>query len=264
MNVKGSSKTSKYENAFYTLELHDDGSERRSSNEPDLLKRYRIDRAQFCHMPLENILIEQTLGAVKSFEFLFGRLPHKAINTARDYILGQKPIKIYEGLPSPHHRYVRFRTQQKYESSGATVWGIFERLASPPRVVCSLYENEMLSIRETARITKTGVLSFRPILDIKVPSINVDTIFCDIGGCWKGNYNAYDNNCIHYALECWKRLEGNTDWNQVCDGHSTILHNNNDPGGRKWYTSLIRASYSQSRILLLINIANFLKNKFCK
>ena len=266
MNIKGSGgfKTSKNENAFYTLELHDDGSEERSNDEPELLKRYTIDRAQFCHMPLKNVFIEETLSFVKLFEYVLARVPHKTINTIREAMFGQEPIEMYRGLPSPHHRYIRFRTEQKYGSRGATVWGIFERLAFPPRVVCSLYESEEYSIRETARITKTGVLPFRHLLDTKVPSTNVEALFNGIGGCWNGDYNAADNNCIHYALECWKRLEGSANWNQVCDGHSTILNNKNDPGGRKWYTSLIGESYSQSRILFLLNIAEFVKKKLCK
>lgn len=115
-------------------------------------------------------------------------------------------------------------------ATGEEVWGTMERIEE--QVVCALYKNRETSVRTGARITQTGILPFSPELEQCIDSKNVGKVFHGIGGCWGGKYNLGFNNCIHYALECWKQLGGTANWNDVCDGHDSFLFGTNDAGGR--------------------------------
>ena len=156
------------------------------------------------------------------------RVPHKVYDKVKE-LNDEEPKEIIPGLPSGHHRFIRFRTEQ-YHHTGTRVWGTMERLG--PGVVCALYRSESASVRSCARVTQTGLLPFSDQLEMSTKRLNVDKVFRDIGGGWNGDYHLTDNNCVHYALECWDRLGGKASWNDVVDAHDSFIPGDHDAAGR--------------------------------
>ena len=214
--------------SFYTLELFDNNTEYERNLIPGTsLGNYEIEYAQFCQQPLDDVFADFIVTVIKIPEFVFLRVPHKIADAVTN-----NSNEIIPGLPSGHHRFIRFRTSQYFPSTQNKVWGTMERLGDG--VICALYANERASFRTESSVTQNGSKMFFPeSLDMDV-SKRVEEIFRGIGGGWKGNYHFADNNCIHYAIECWKRLGGNVKWNDVVDGQSSILPDRNDPSGRRW------------------------------
>lgn len=230
-SVKFKTDREHFDKAFYTLELLDKGGERQSG-QPGSLNHYTIDYVQFCHRPLTHKGLAILVDLLKAPEFLLLRLPHKLIDKTKE-IIGETPEEIIPGLPSPHHRYIRFRTGQCYPNTSEKVWGTMERLEE--EVICALYKNERASVRSNAHVTQIGMLPFSDQLEMYTKCIGVDEVYRGIGGRWNGDYHLTDNNCIHYALECWKRLGGNASWNEVVDGHESILLGDHDAAGRNCF-----------------------------
>ena len=216
--------------AFYTIQLFDGQGnqyEDLDQNGPQgiCLNHFTIDFAQFCHQPLSHLLLDAVVSTAKIPEFLFIRIPHKIHDKLKE-LKDQPPEELIPGLPSGHHQYIRFRTEQYYPGTGNKVWGTIEKLEDGP--ICALYKNERDSVRAGARVTQNGLLPFSEQLEmyIKVP-ICAEKVLK-----WNGNYHLSDNNCIHYALECWERLGGRATWNEVVDGHDSYLPGDYDAGGR--------------------------------
>ena len=104
--------------AFHTLELFDDGTEyekapQMSDRSRRPLREYTIEFAQFCHQPLKNVFLDFIVTAGKIPEFLFVRVPHKIVDKVIE-LNDEDPEEIIPGLPSGHHRFIRFRTSQRY------------------------------------------------------------------------------------------------------------------------------------------------------
>ena len=218
-----------FEKAFYVEILLDEGGVNRSG--PGSLKDYTVNLAQFCHRPLKNRLLDVIVTAVKIPEFLLIRVPHKVIDMASE-LVGETPEEIIPGLPSGHHRYIRFRTNQNYPGTRDKVWGTMERLEEG--VVCALYKSERASVRKNARVTQTGLLPFSDQLEMLTEeAVCAEEVFHGIGGTWNGEYHLTTNNCVHYALECWEKLGGKASWNDVVDGHNSFFPGNHHPGGRR-------------------------------
>ena len=218
--------------AFYILELYEDGEENEIIK-PDVprgvsvdLSDYTIDYAQFCHQPLSHVALDFVVTALKVPEFLLLRMPHKVIDTVKE-LNDEEPEEIVPGLPSGHHRFIRFRTLQYY--GGNRVWGTMEKLGDGP--VCALYKSEEESVRSGARVAQKGLLPFSDKLERYTTNRTVRSVFRGIG--YNGDYHLTDNNCIHYALECWKSLGGKATWNEVVDAHNSYLPDNYDAGGRE-------------------------------
>ena len=217
-------------NAFYALELLDEGGESQSWQPSGIyLSNYTIDYAQFCHQPLTHVALDFIVTTLKVPEFLFVRVPHKVVDKVKE-LSDEEPTEIIPGLPSGHHRFIRFRTEQYHSKTKKKVWGTMERLGTG--VVCALYDSESASVRSGARVTQTGFLPFSDQLEMYTRRINVDKVFRDIGGGWHGDYHLTDNNCIHYALECWERLGGKASWNDVVDAHDAFIPGDHDAAGR--------------------------------
>ena len=221
-----------FDRAFSTLELFDEGGKHKGEHlSGPSLSSYTIDMAQFCHVPLTHVGLEVLITALKVPEFWLVRAPHKI----KDKIVelnGGEPEEIIPGLPSAHHRFIRFRTRQHYENTSDRIWGTMERLENA--VVCALYKHHDASVRIGANVTQTGILPFSPVLEMDITeTIGVEDVFRGIGGNWNGPYHLTDNNCIHYALECWKKLGGKATWNEVVDGHHSFIPSNYDVGERK-------------------------------
>ena len=217
-----------FDKAFLTLELFDEGGEHQIGSKS--LSHYTIDMAQFCHVPLTHLALDLVVTALKVPEFLFVRVPHKIKDKIVELDDGE-PEETIPGLPSGHHRFIRFRTRQYYPNTSDRVWGTMERLGD--QVICALYRNENASVRPGARVTQKGILPFSEVLEMYTEKIGVEAVFRGIGGNWNGPYDLKGNNCIHYALECWKRLGGKATWNEVVDGHDSFIPSENDAGGRK-------------------------------
>lgn len=223
-------KTDAFDRAFLTVELLDEGGEHQSG--PGSLSDYTIDMAQFCHVPLTHFALDMVVTALKVPEFLLVRVPHKIKDKIVELADGE-PEEIVPGLPSGHHRFVRFRTRQYYPNTFDRVWGTMERLEDG--VICALYKHENASVRSRARVTQTGILPFSKQLEMCTKGISVKEVFRGVGGNWNGPYHLTDNNCIHYALKCWENLGGKATWNEVVDGHDSFIPSANDPGGRNWF-----------------------------
>ena len=74
--------------AFYTLQLLE-GNEKHEYLDKDgpqgiSLDNFTIDYAQFCHEPLTNRALDAAVTVIKIPEFLFIRLPHKALDTMKE------------------------------------------------------------------------------------------------------------------------------------------------------------------------------------
>lgn len=189
---------------------------------------YTIEFAQFCQQPLSNQILDigsKLIDNISNFELL----PTKKEGKTEDETL--KALGISKGdisqerwLPSPHHRFIRFRTGQCYSVSSACttrqpkVWGILER--GYDGVVCALYKSDRESLRTEAKVVEIGWLSTK--LTLENLSLSLEDVFRGIGGRWKGKYHLINNNCIHYALECWRRLGGRASWDDVVGGRAGI------------------------------------------
>ena len=232
----GSKEKREYlDKAFYIETLLDDGGTQRNGRVS--LNDYTIDLAQFCHRPLANLLLNAAVSVAKVPEFMFVRMPHKVIDKAYE-VVGEEPEELIPGLPSGHHRYIRFRTNQYYPGTGNRdkVWGTMERLEEG--VVCALYKSERASVRKDAQVTQVGILPFSNNLEMLTKTdISVAEVFHGVGGRWNGEYDLTTNNCVHYALEIWKELGGKAAWNDVVDGHNAYFPGNHNPRGKKWLFS---------------------------
>ena len=218
--------------AFYSLELHKNGKKVKKfargipRGVSVDLRDYTIDYAQFCHEPLSIAALDLLVTAIKVPEFLLVRMPHKVVDKVKE-LNDEEPEEIIPGLPSGHHRYIRFRTLQYYGSN--RIWGTMERLSDGP--ICALYKSEKESVRLGGRITQKGLLPLSDTLELTCTNNqNVNSVFLEIG--YNGAYHLTDNNCIHYALECWKSLGGKATWNEVVDGHNSYLPGDYDAAGR--------------------------------
>ena len=87
-------------NAFYILELLDEGGESEPRRPPGVhLSNYTIDYAQFCHQPLTHMGLDFVVTAVKVPEFLFVRVPHKVVNKVKE-LSDEEPTEIIPAGPA--------------------------------------------------------------------------------------------------------------------------------------------------------------------
>lgn len=219
-SLKG--KVDGHVNALSVVKLLDDGGE--YQRPPGiLLSDYTIDYAQFCQQPLESAFLDIGIALYKSFNLI----PTITASQTSDMILemsgiskNDSALKHRKWLPTPHHRFIRFRTNECCLPSKHKVWGILERIEDG--IICALYKSERESLRSDACVAgfpASNFLAWPKPVELDDVHIGVEEVFRGIGGQWNGKYHLIKNNCIHYALECWRWLGGNAEWDDVVDGN---------------------------------------------
>ena len=211
-------------NAFAVWKLLDDEGEYHRPSRL-LWSSYTIEYAQFCQQPLSNAYLDIGAAVYSTLKLIPTIQKGQEIgDLLKSLGASTEEVHKHRLIPSPHHRFIRFRTSQCYPNTHRKVWGVLERLDDG--VACSLYKSERESLRTEAYVVNSfsvGVLfnSYKK-LEMDGLCVGVEELFRGIGGKWNGKYHLLRNNCIHYALECWKRLGGDAVWNGVVDGNYTV------------------------------------------
>ena len=217
-----------YVNAFAVWKLS--GDDKKEYYRPSGLRwsDYTIEFAQFCQQPLLEHNLDVGHAVIDALDrFQQQLLPTRKEGKTDDELLkllglSKADISQKKWLPSPHHRFIRFRTGQCYTNSCSPkqpkVWGIMER--GLDGVICALYKSERESLRREAKVVQVGYW-FTRTLEMSGLSVRLEEVYRNVGGRWRERYHLLNNNCIHYALECWKKLGDSVSWDDIADGHAT-------------------------------------------